>query len=117
MLEEWVKLRKEGLTYQAIADKYNVSKQAVYEALDKAGIKRKTKYSQYYKEWEELYSNGCSTQDIAKKYNCYNTTVHDYISKKFIINNSERLRRGWEKRRKNKTAETVPAISVTSGVK
>ena len=99
MIEEWKKLRKEGLTYEAIANKYNVTKQAVYDALDKAGIKRKTRYSQYYEEWEKLYKEGMSTQAIADKYNCDQKTVYHHISKKFVIDASEAAVKGWKKRK------------------
>ena len=40
-------LREEGKTYKEIADYFKVSKQAVFDLLDKAGMPRKTKYSQY----------------------------------------------------------------------
>lgn len=105
MLEEWKKLREQGFTYKAIADKYNVSKQAIYEALDKAGVKRKTKYSKYYEEWERLYQKGFSTQEIADQYNCNQKTVYHYLSKKLIINADEAAIKGWKKRNKMKNVD------------
>lgn len=78
-------LREEGKTYKEIADYFNVSKQAVFDLLDKAGVKGGTKYSQYYKEWEDLYREGNSTHKIAELYNCSQTAVYKYIKKKFVI--------------------------------
>ncbi len=80
----------EGLTYPEIAKIFGVSKQAVFELLDKAGVKGKTKYSQYYKEWEGLYKEGNSTHKIAKIYNCSQTAVTKYLRKKFVLENRKR---------------------------
>lgn len=79
------RLREEGLTYQEIANYFDVSKQAVFDLLDKAGTPRKTKYSQFYEEWEELYRNGMGTHTIAEKYGCSRDAVHKHIKKKFVI--------------------------------
>ncbi|MEQ8226336.1 MAG: hypothetical protein ABRQ37_28730 [Candidatus Eremiobacterota bacterium] len=84
-LEICRKLREEGLTYQEIANYFDVSKQAVFDLLDKAGTPRKTKYSQFYEEWEELYRNGMGTHTIAEKYGCSRDAVHKHIKKKFVI--------------------------------
>ncbi len=78
-------LREEGKTYKEIADYFKVSKQAVFDLLDKAGMPRKTKYSQYYAEWENLYKQGISTNRIAEKYGCPDETVRLHLSKKLII--------------------------------
>lgn len=84
-LEICRKLREEGHTYQEIADYFKVSKQAVFDLLDKAGTPRKTKYSQYYEEWETLYKEGYGIHTIAKKYNCSLDAVHKHIKKKIVI--------------------------------
>lgn len=83
--EEWKKLREDGLSYQAIADKYGTSRQLVWQTLDGEGVPRKTKYSQYYEEWENLYRQGVSTNKIAEKYNIHARTIHKHLSKKFVI--------------------------------
>ena len=80
------KLREEGFTYQEIANYFNVSKQAVFDLLDKAGTPRKTKYSKFYEEWEELYRNGMGTHTIAEKYGCSRDAVHKHIKKKLESN-------------------------------
>ena len=92
------KLRQEGHTYQEIADYFEVSRQAVFEALDKAGMPRKTKYSQYYSEWEELYQNGMATHKIAEKYNCSYRAVYDYLSKKFVIERGQLMKKRGKKK-------------------
>ncbi len=79
------KLREEGHTYQEIADYFKVSKQAVFDLLDKAGSPRKTKYSQYYDEWERLYKSGIGIYAISKKYNCSLGAVHKHLKKKIVI--------------------------------
>jgi predicted DNA-binding protein YlxM (UPF0122 family) len=84
-LEICRKLRAEGHTYQEIANYFDVSKQAVFDLLDKAGTPRKTKYSQYYEEWEKLYKEGYGIHTIAKKYNCSLDAVHKHIKKKIVI--------------------------------
>ncbi len=92
------KLREEGHTYQKIADYFKVSKQAVFDLLDKAGTPRKTKYSQYYDEWERLYKSGMSTNKIAEKYNIPDRTIHKHLSKKFVIERGKLMReRGTQK--------------------
>ncbi len=78
-------LREEGKTYKEIADYFKVSKQAVFDLLDKAGMPRKTKYSKYYEEWERLYEKGIGTHKIAEKYGCSIKAVYTHLSKKFII--------------------------------
>ena len=78
-VKEWIKLRKQGMSFRAIGDQYNVSKQAVYEALDKAGIKRKTKHTKDYPIWEKLYKTGESIYSIAKLYNCSASVVYNYL--------------------------------------
>mgnify|MGYP001036705059 CR=1 FL=1 len=98
-LETCQKLRDEGKTYKEIADYFKVSKQAVFDLLDKTGSPRKTKYSKYYEEWEKLYQEGMSTNEIAKKYNCNQTTVYHYLSKKIVIDASKAAERIWKKRK------------------
>jgi len=80
------KLKEEGKTYKEIGDYFKVSKQAVFDLLDRAGVKSsKGKYSQYYEEWERLYNEGIGIYLIAKKYNCALGTVHNYLRKKIVI--------------------------------
>ena len=76
---------EEGKTYEEIANYFKVSRQAVFDLLDKAGTPRKTKYSKYYDEWEKLYYEGISTYSIAKKYNCSQTAVHKHLKKKLLL--------------------------------
>ncbi len=97
-LEVCKKLREEGHTYQDIAAYFNVSKQAVFDLLDKAGTPRKTKYSQYYKEWENLYKSGVGSQVIAQRYKCSHAAVYKYLSKKLIIERGQLMKkRGTQK--------------------
>lgn len=92
------KLREDGHTYQEIADYFQVSKQAVAKLLDKAGVKGKTKYSEFYEEWEKLYKSGVGIHVIAEKYNCNNMTVHKYLKKKFVIERGRLMKkRGTQK--------------------
>ena len=98
------KLREEGKSYQEIANyftenlKVKVSKQAVYVALDKAGIPRKTKHSLHYEDWEKLYKSGIGINIIAQKYNCSTHTVYNHLSKKFVIERGQLMKkRGTQK--------------------
>jgi len=98
-------LREEGRTYKEIADYFQVSKQAVFDLLNKAGVKGKTKYSPFYEEWERLYKEGHSINTIAEKYSCSNNAVHKYLTKKIIIERGQLMKkRGTQK----------PASEVTS---
>lgn len=97
--KEWILLREKGLTFQAIADKYNVSKQYVSDVLDRAGVKRKTKWSWAYMDWEELYKNGISIDKIGEKYNCPKMTILKHLRKKIIINRAESARKRWAKKK------------------
>lgn len=91
-------LREEGKTYLEIANYFQVSKQAVFDLLDKAGTPRKTKYSKYHKEWENLYRSGISTNKIAEKYNVSAQTVHKHLKKKLIIERGQIVKkRGMQK--------------------
>lgn len=97
-IEVCKKLREEGYTYQKISDYFHVSRQAVFDALDKAGVKRKTKYSQYYAEWEELYRKGIATHKIAERYDCSHEAVRKYLTKKLIIERGQLMKkRGTQK--------------------
>lgn len=106
-VQEWKQLREEGLTYPEIALKYGVTKQAVWDALNKIHTPSKTKYSLYYEEWEKLYRSGVGTHIIAEKYNCSRGAVYDHLKKKFIIERGQLMK----KRGTQKPATIVPAIS------
>jgi predicted RNase H-like HicB family nuclease/uncharacterized protein (DUF433 family) len=94
-LQKWIELRRQGWTFQRIADKYKVSKQYISEMLDKAGLPRKTKWSWAYFEWDKLYREGSSIDKISEKYNCNKATIYNYLKKKFSINKSEANKKGW----------------------
>jgi len=92
-------LKEEGKTYKEIGDYFKVSKQAVFDLLDKAGVKSsKGKYSQYYDEWEKLYKEGHSINVIAGKYNCSKNAVHKHLTKKIVIERGQLMKkRGTQK--------------------
>lgn len=91
-------LREEGRTYEEIASYFNATRQAVFNALDKAGSPRKTKYSKHYEEWEKLYKEGLAVHKIAEKYGCSYRAVYDYLTKKFIIERGQLMKkRGTQK--------------------
>jgi len=97
-LEICRKLREEGHTYQEIADYFKVSRQAVFDLLDKSGVKGRTKYSKYYPEWEELYKKKIGITTIAKKYNCSEGLVYNYLKKKFVMERGKIMKeRGTQK--------------------
>lgn len=88
-INEWQKLREEGLTFKQIAEQYNVSRQAIWEALNKKGlIESKTKHSKHHKDWEVLYNYGINIKDIAKKYNAPYQTVNYYLKTRIKRSNS-----------------------------
>ncbi len=92
MVKEWKNLREQGWTFQQIADEYNVSRQAVSEALDKAGMKRQTKWSKFYSEWERMYyQRGKSLEEIAEETGASYTAVRNYLSKKGLKNQGRRI--------------------------
>lgn len=99
--EEWQILRDQGSTFEDIAQKYNTSKQLVWQTLDIAGAPRKTKHSAHYQDWENLYNQGISIPDIAKKYNCSTSTVHNYLKKKVSMDASKSALKAWKKKKKN----------------
>ena len=92
MVQEWKELREKGWTFQQIADKYNVSRQAISEALDKAGMKRQTKWSKFYPEWEKrYYHEGKSLEEIAEETGASYTAVRNYLQKKGLKNQGRRI--------------------------
>ena len=98
------KLREEGHTYKEIAGYFDVSKQAVFDLLNKSGVKRKTKHSEHYQDWERLYKEGVGGHTIAKMYKCSENTVYTYISRKFVIERGQLVKK---KRMKKIVPETV----------
>ncbi|MEQ8173356.1 MAG: hypothetical protein ABRQ38_31010 [Candidatus Eremiobacterota bacterium] len=108
-LELCKKLREKGHTYKEIGEYFKVSKQAVFDLLDKAGVKsNKGKYSQYYKEWERLYKEGIGVHKIAEKYGCSRGAVHNYLTKKFIIERGQLMK-------KRGTQKPAPEVIPTEG--
>jgi predicted DNA-binding protein YlxM (UPF0122 family) len=92
MVQEWKTLREEGWTFQQIAERYNVSRQAVSEALDKAGMKRQTKWSRFYPEWERMYyAEGKSLENIAEISGASYAAVRNYLQKKGLKNQGRRI--------------------------
>lgn len=88
-LHRWAKERSLGKTCQEIADREGVSKQAVSEALVKAGWNKKTKWSWLYKDFTDLYNHPrelqrMSIKEIAEKYNTTPSTVRRGLLKEGV---------------------------------
>jgi hypothetical protein len=82
-LIEWKRLREEGKSFAFIAKQYNVSRQAVWEALDKTGeLESKTKHSTHHNDWQVLYDYGIPIKDIAEKFNAPYKTVYYFLKTK-----------------------------------
>lgn len=85
LINQWVKLYKEGLSFLAIAEKYKVSSNTVYRNLkDKVTIRNKKTNADTIKEliptWKVLYQKkGFTLQEIGEMYHVSSSTVYKYV--------------------------------------
>ena len=50
-IEEYIKLREQGLSYQAIADRYGVSRQCIYQLINRNKINQSQSKRNYNKKY------------------------------------------------------------------
>jgi transposase len=91
--EEFTKLREQGMTYQAIADMYGVSRQCIHQILNRDKVNERLK-SEKYKEKRKRYykDNREKIQEYQKRWrekhpNYMHAYYKSHRSKKVIDKN------------------------------
>jgi len=88
LVDEWKELRRQGLKYSEIGERYNIAHETIrkyllyfYPEEDIVNIKTEDrKYLHLLKEWQELYKQGVSFSEIGRRYNVNRNTVSIYLN-------------------------------------
>lgn len=78
-VKEWETMKKSGLTYQQIAEKYGITRQSVWEALSKIGYEKKKENR--HEIWKALVKCDVPVKKIAEKYGVSVQSVYAALKK------------------------------------
>jgi predicted DNA-binding protein YlxM (UPF0122 family) len=97
-IEEWKKLYMEGLSFQFIANKYNVSPDTVYRNIkDDVSIRSRKSSSKTIESmlpnWKKLYYDyGYTFQEISECYQVASSTIYRHLNEKSHQNSLQALK-------------------------
>lgn len=57
--DEYVKLREQGMTYQAIADMYGVSRQCIEQLINRSRVRKSEKVKEYQRKYYKEHREQC----------------------------------------------------------